>query len=484
MTLKFGTSGVRGLVTEMTDLECFLYTKAYAEYLKKTDADTVCLAGDFRSSTPRIMKAVGYALVKSGLNIDNAGFVPTPTLAFHSMAKKAGAIMVTGSHIPDDRNGIKFYMAEGETLKPDEQAISAIYARMCEDTILENFNEKGMLKTDVDLGPVNETVRANYIQRYLDFFPAGCLAGLHLVFYQHSSVGRTVFPEILEKLGARVTLVGFSNSFVPVDTEAVANPEKLAEWVTTHKADALVSADGDCDRPLLVCEDGKVIRGDVLGILAGSFLGADSVSTPVSCNTALELCGRFSNIDRTKIGSPFVIASMIEAEKAGRKVVVGYEANGGFLTGSDMRISGCEGVLTALPTRDAVLPVLSALVGAKKAGKKLSELVNELPPRYTISGIIREFPTEIGQKIVQAFVDGGVAKANELLSDAFGTCEKIDMTDGARMTFSDGGVLHFRPSGNAPEFRIYTEYSTEQEAIEKNDLAKKLIAEEIKPKFA
>ena len=468
MSLKFGTSGVRGLVTEMTDIECYLYAKAYVSYLKNSGTGKVCIAGDLRSSTPRIMRAVSFAVVEEGLELDNIGFAPTPMLAVHSMSEKAGGIMVTGSHIPDDRNGIKFYMPDGEILKSDEKAISALYAELKKQSLSDCFDSEGMLTADFQTGDVNEAVVEQYISRYTDFFPSGCLSGLKLLFYQHSTVGRTIFPEILSELGADVQLIGWSDSFVAVDTEAVANPEELAAWVKEHKVDALVSADGDCDRPLLVDEKGDFIRGDILGILAGTFLQADSVSTPVSCNTALELSNRFSNITRTKIGSPYVIAAMNDAVSSGNKRVIGYEANGGFLTASDIELPDCNGTLTALPTRDAVLPILATLLASIKAEKSLSELKHELPPRYTVSGIIRGIPTEKGKQIVDSFVTQGVEYVNEKLSDVFGKCTHLDFADGCRMTFEGGGILHFRPSGNAPEFRIYTEYSTEKDAVEYN----------------
>lgn len=484
MGLKFGTSGVRGLVTEMTDLECYLYCKAYAQYLKQTGASTVCVAGDFRSSTPRILKAVAFGIQEAGLTVDYVGFAPTPMLAVHSMAQEAGAVMVTGSHIPDDRNGIKFYMPAGEILKSDEQAISTTYAELKNKPVPDSFDKDGMLKASIELGPVNQAARENYIKRYTGFFPAECLRGLKIVCYQHSTVGRTILPAILETLGAEVQLVGWSDTFVPVDTEAISNPDELAAWVRQYKADALVSADGDCDRPLLVDEKGQIIRGDVLGILAASFLNADSISTPVSCNSAVELCGRFQQVARTQIGSPYVIASMNDAVAAGYSRVIGYEANGGFLAGTDIQLSECNGTLTALPTRDAVLPLLSVLFAAKGAGKPLSGLKDELPPRYTAGGIIREFPTEIGQKIVKVLSENGRETVNGLFAETFGPCAKIDLTDGCRMTFADGGVLHFRPSGNAPEFRIYTEYSTEADAVRNNELGRRFIIETLKPKYS
>ena len=484
MALKFGTSGVRGLVTEMTDLECYLYTKAYVEYLRGTGASAVCIAGDYRSSTPRIIKAVIHAVHESGLKADYIGYAPTPMLAYHSMKAGSGAVMVTGSHIPDDRNGIKFYMPAGEILKDDEQRISAIYADLKTSGRRDGFDSSGMLINPPDPGKINESARVEYVRRYTVFFPAGCLNGLKIVFYQHSTVGRTILPEILEQLGAEVCLTGWSDTFVPVDTEAVDNPEQLAAWVKEHNADALVSADGDCDRPLLVDESGKIVHGDILGILAATFLKADSISTPVSCNTALEQSGRFEKISRTKIGSPFVIAAMNEAVISGCSCVVGYEANGGFLTGTDIAVEGCSGRLTALPTRDAALPILSVLISACRSSKKLSELKSELPPRFTVSGIIREFPTETGKAIVSALSEKGIEYINSVFMETFGECVSLDLTDGCRMSFADGGILHFRPSGNAPEFRIYTEYADEAEAAEKNETGKKFVLNVLKPEFS
>ena len=90
MALKFGTSGVRGLVTDMTDLECYLYCRAYAEYLKESgDVTMVSIAADYRNSSPRILKAVAFGIREAGLEVDYLGYAPTPMLAYESMAKGA-----------------------------------------------------------------------------------------------------------------------------------------------------------------------------------------------------------------------------------------------------------------------------------------------------------------------------------------------------------------------------------------------------------
>jgi phosphomannomutase len=479
MALKFGTSGVRGLVTDMTDRECYLYTRAFVQYVKsKASPDRVAVAGDFRGSTPRIMDAAAHAIRSENITADLCGFISTPAVMNYSMRRNAPSIMVTGSHIPDDRNGIKFNMPWGEVLKPDEAEISARYAQLKQaGTGAEDFGEDGKMKPGVSDsgGTINDTAAAEYSRRFTDYFPGGCLAGFRVVFYQHSSVSRGVLGPVLEALGAEVVLVGYSDSFVPVDTEAVDQPERLAAWVAEHNADALVSTDGDADRPLLVDENGKVVRGDVLGIVVSAFLGADTVATPVSCNTALEKSGKFANVTRTKIGSPYVVEAMNDAVAAGRGPVVGYEANGGFLLASDITDPDTGAVLPALPTRDAILPLLAALLAAKKNGSGVSGLIAALPPRVTASGLLRGFPNDEGKALVARFEEAGKRLAEEIFSPRFGPVDSLDFTDGARITFESADVVHFRPSGNAPEFRVYTESATEQRAVDNNQIALEIV---------
>ncbi len=461
MPLKFGTSGVRGPVEAMTDRECALFTAAFLDYLQGRErVQTVVLGGDFRGSTPRILRAVAFGIRQSGACVCFGGFVPTPALMHYAVRRHQPSIMVTGSHIPDDRNGIKFNLPTGEVLKRDETEILRRYGRLKaaeeEDRAAGRspFTTDGELRAEHvrELGEPEAAVAGEYMERYLKAFAGDCLAGMKVVVYQHSAVIRALLPDLLARLGAEVVTVGWSDRFVPVDTEAVDDPERLAGWVREHRADALVSADGDSDRPLVVDEQGRVIRGDVLGILTAVALEADAVATPVSCNSALELCGRFGSIRRTRIGSPYVIEAMEAALAEGAARVVGYEANGGFLLGSDLD----DRRLTALPTRDAALPILTVLDAARQAGRPLSALVDELPPRFTCSGLLRQVPSDSGKAMVI-----NLDQQREILAEALfgelGSVERWDFTDGARMTLADGGVLHLRPSGNAPEFRVYTE---------------------------
>jgi phosphomannomutase len=322
---------------------------------------------------------------------------------------------------------------------------------------------------------VRTSATEDYVARYLAFFPNDCLKGLRLGVYQHSAVGRDVIARVLAGLGAEVTPLGRSDTFIPVDTEAI-RPEdvELARgWAKEHGFDAIASADGDSDRPLISDEHGKWIRGDVAGVLCAKYLGADSVSTPVSCNSAVDLSGWFAEVKRTKIGSPFVVSSMLDAARRGLKCVVGYEANGGFLLNSPVSRDGRT--LAALPTRDALILIISLLLLARREGKTLSQLVATLPPRYTASGLLKNCPVEKSQAILARFGTGDEAKDQAELVAAFGgvvgasAVTAINRTDGVRVTFANGEIVHLRPSGNAPEFRCYTEASSEDRVNALND---------------
>ena len=323
--VKFGTSGARGLVTEMTDRICYAYTRGFLQFLedagelRQRNAD-VLVGGDLRPSTGRLMQAVMRGATDAGYRPVNCGRIPSPAIALLSLQRRIPAVMVTGSHIPDDRNGIKFNKCSGEVLKEDEFKIT----RQVVDLDDSLFRSDGHWHQPAgDSSEVSPDGIRGYLVRYRDAFPASALQGLRVGVYQHSAVGRDVIAEILQQLGADVKLLGRSDRFIPVDTEAIREEdvELARRWAAEFHFDAIVSADGDSDRPLVSDETGAWLRGDVAGILCARFLAADSVSTPVSCNTAVEKCGWFPEVRRTRIGSPYVVASMLEATAKGLSLI-------------------------------------------------------------------------------------------------------------------------------------------------------------------
>ena len=400
------------------------------------------------------------------------GHVPTPALAYYAFARKIPSLMVTGSHIPDDRNGIKFHRTTGEVLKADEAGIAR--QTLIQDPL--RFTADGQLNDTAPL-PAVQAIEDDDLQRYLNFFGDKALSGLTIGVYEHSAVGRDLLAAILRALGATVLPLGRSTTFIPVDTEAL-RPEDILlgrQWASEHHLDAIVSTDGDSDRPLLADHRGEWLRGDILGLLCARELEADCVVTPVSSNTALERSGAFRRTIRTRIGSPYVIAAMDEAPHENAGIICGYEANGGFLLGS--RVIREERELAPLPTRDAVLPLVSVLAAAKT--RPIADLCADLPKRVTCSDRLKDFPTGHSQALLAWLTAGSDAERTARIETHFqplaGQLADIDQTDGLRMSFTSGAVIHLRPSGNAPELRCYTEMDGEESARRLNEAALKLV---------
>lgn len=439
--IEFGTSGARGLVTDFTPEVCIAFTYSFIAVMKSSYRfNQVALAVDNRPSSYSMAMACAAALETMGLEPVYYGVIPTPALAYKAMTDAIPCIMVTGSHIPFDRNGLKFYRPDGEISKSDELAILS-----AEETFSVASNR-------LYLEPRADAATA-YMERYTSLFESPPLVGMKLGIYEHSSAGRDIYAVLFERLGAEVISLERTEHFVPIDTEAVseADQDKAKKWSQLHNLDAIFSTDGDGDRPLVADESGNWLRGDILGLLCAAKLGIVSVAIPVSCNTAVSSCGKFENVTHTKIGSPYVLEAFSELNLKYASVA-GFEANGGFLLGSHVEFNGQP--LAPLPTRDAVLPALILFVSAQLS--KISAMVSDLPQRFTYSDRIKDFPREKSKKIIEL----GASDISSLMSELhFDKHEivSVDQTDGLRVVFLGGDILHLRPSGNAPELRCYAE---------------------------
>ena len=160
--------------------------------------------------------------------------------------------------------------------------------------------------------------------------------------------------------------------------------------------------------------------------------------------------------------------SLVDEDKA---AVAGYEANGGFLLQTDLTRTfedGATRTLKALPTRDALLPMLAVMVRVREERMCVVDLLKKLPKRFTLSDRLKEFPTELAeireQKLGKKLFGALTAKPSRFKpkdgstpAPFHGEIVSIDETDGYRMEFDSGDIVHLRPSGNAPEFRCYVE---------------------------
>ncbi|TMO67075.1 phosphomannomutase [Pseudoalteromonas aurantia] len=512
-TVVFGTSGARGLVSKLTANVCGAFTANFITVMREFfEFDQLAIAIDNRPSSYAIAQACAQICAQLNIRVIYYGVIPTPAMAYSAMQDKTPAIMVTGSHIPFDRNGLKFYRPDGEITKQDELSIVTF------NTLFEPVTRLPELTT-------SKVATERYILRYTGLFEENnsanpdslILAGRRIGIYEHSSAGRDIYRQIFKQLGATVISLGRSNEFVPIDTEAVSagDTRRALDWVNEYQLDALFSTDGDGDRPLLADEQGEWLRGDILGLLCAKALHIDALAVPINCNTAIELSGAFNNVIRTKIGSPYVIEvfngigkdeankslntdSLSEAQSASSALhcrqgmlegtvcdkkgaaqanIAGFEANGGFLLGSTLHYNGK--LLEALPTRDALLPALIVLADAKAKRLPLSALVAALPKRYTcsdrlqnISALLSEQLLEDAKQNPQAFLKkllvGIKEHTNTSINEEVNSAElnsiKINTLDGLRMHFNNDDYVHIRASGNAPELRCYVEASSKQRA--------------------
>ena len=526
--LKFGTSGRRGEVIHLTQLEVYINALAELRYLQGlspslggiVQGQEFFFACDLRPSSASyvieqggcggIAQAVERAIRDAGMQPVFLGRIPTPALTLFAISRQRGSMMITGSHIPFDRNGYKSNTSQGELLKEHEEPISQVVTQVRNNLYSQPFarspfDEQGRFKTGhAELPPETATAKDEYVRRYTTFFQGSSLQGKRLLVYQHSAVGRDLLVEILRLLGAEVIPAGRSDTFVPIDTENIDEAQLAVIQELVDEAcsngrpiDAVVSVDGDSDRPLILGVDAATRKvnffgGDLVGVVTAEYLGADAVVVPISCNDGIDRGGLASVTEpKTRIGSPYVIAGMEAARRKGCRVICGWEANGGFLTGSDIERTGRT--LNALPTRDAFLPILSTLFSAQERGLSLTERFAKLPRRFSRAALLKDFPRAVSMKIVERFSpvdarvrdvafssadtkvldpEGGKIQVSEIELrrirtiradlESFFTPEMgfspiahLNYTDGVRITFDNRDVAHFRPSGNADELRMY-----------------------------
>ena len=216
-----------------------------------------------------------------------------------------------------------------------------------------------------------------------------------------------------------------------------------------------------------------------------------------------------TGFQKTKIGSPYVISALDELRRAGKHTrIVGWEANGGFLTGSDLPLTA--GTLTALPTRDSALPILANLFAAAERRIGLAALWNRLPARFGRAGLLDNVPVALSQAILAHLIPPGEVIEVEfdstgrvldrgrpgapptLLTEpaiqdwqqrrltlmrfftpalGFDVIVRINVLDGVRIYFRNGDVAHVRPSGNAPQLRIYANSDSQARADQIAELA-------------
>ncbi len=426
MPSLFGTSGIRGPAnTLFTPQFCFDIGRTFAVFLDRNNQiGTVAVGIDTRSSSPHISQNIIYGLRYAGRDVVHLGAIPVPAANYSVLSMGViGAIMVTGSHIDITSNGVKFFSMKEEINKEQEIEISEIY-----------FGLKEQVSPTPVTGTIPQSSRGinNYIEMLLSLVDHP-MPKMKIVIDPGNGGQTEVIKTVLRELGAEFITINadIQEPLISRDTEEDGVFAVLQEKVKEEHADLGVAFDSDGDRCVFVDKNGNFVTGDYSGTILAKWNASDSVVCPINVSSVINFIGK--EVIRTRVGSPFVIAGM---KKYGSNF--GFESNGGCIH-EDVMLS-----------RDGGTTFIKMLNILKWSRLSLYELVEELP-RFYIRRSKFSCPTEKFTAILE--------KAKGFL-----TSQSLDTTDGVKLILDANTWVLFRPSGNAPEFRVFVESNQETKA--------------------
>lgn len=437
MPRLFGTDGVRGLANGeviTVDLALGLAQAAATVLTRGRHADQVrgegrrpraVLARDPRVSGEFIAAAVAAGLASSGIDVLDAGVIPTPAAAFLVGDIDADfGVMVSASHNPAPDNGIKFFALGGVKL-PDE----------VEDRIEAALAGPKLAPTGAGVGRIRRFADAE--DRYLLHLLGALdvrLDGLKVVIDAANGAAAGVSPQVFADAGAQVTVIGADPDGLNIN-EGVGSThlEKLQATVRLTGADLGIAHDGDADRCLAVDGDGRVIDGDqIMAILAISLksrgrLAHDTLAVTTMSNLGLRVAMAEHGIHlvQTGVGDRYVLEAMGE-----HGLSLGGEQSGHIIF-SEHATTG-DGILTGLQ--------LAAEMA--RTGKSIAELASVMTVYPQVLVNVRG-------------VDHHALHADEVIADAVRRHESA---------LGDDGRVLLRPSGTEPLVRVMVEAREQAEA--------------------
>lgn len=385
MKKLFGTDGIRAVAGQypLDQPTVHAIGVALAHSLAKTASSPRVLLGmDTRESSPWIAATLTAGLISGGASVESAGVITTPAVAFLTRAHSFSAgVVISASHNPWEDNGIKVFGPDGFKL-PDatEIAIEEEILRRLESQT--NSKEPGTTKQQTP--PLNEADRAEYIRFLLAAVPGLSLDGRRIVVDCANGAASAVAPELFAGLGGEVIITHASPDGCNINEHCGAlHPEIVAGAVRHYEASMGITFDGDADRSLFADENGSVVNGDAVLLLAardlqerGLLTNSTVVATTMS-NMGLEAALKRSGIQmlRAPVGDKYVLEQMQATGAA-----LGGEQSGHIIFSG--RSTTGDGLLTALLLLDII----------HRSGKTLAELVADLKvfPQVIVNVKVRE----------------------------------------------------------------------------------------------
>lgn len=431
MARLFGTDGVRGVANKDITAELALDLSVAAAHVLAEVGEfnghrPVAVVGrDPRASGEFLAAATAAGLASAGVDVRDAGVLPTPAIAYLVAEQEADlGAMLSASHNPMPDNGIKFFARGGHKLADD-----------LEDQIENRLRDNWQRPTGADVGRITPLVDGadRYVAHLLSVVPHR-LDGLHVVIDAAHGAAFEVAPRAFRQAGAEVTVIGGEPDGINInDGYGSTHIGRLKEAVVAAGADLGIALDGDADRCLAVDAAGGEVDGDqIMAILAlamkeqGALPGDTLVATVMSNLGMIRALGDAGiKVLQTAVGDRYVLEGM---------------KGGGFTLGGEQ--SGHVVMLDHSTTGDGTLTGLMLASRVAATGRTLADL----------AGVMTHFP----QVLVNVKgVDKAALDANTVVADA---------VRAAQGELGETGRVLLRKSGTEPVVRVMVEAADGEQA--------------------
>lgn len=424
----FGTSGIRGHAdTLFTEQFCFDIGRTFVKFLEKHyTVGPIAVGMDPRDSSPRIKQQLFKGLAISNMKLFDEGIAPVPSMNWLiKNTEIVAGIIVTGSHIAPELNGVKFYAHDEEVSIEDQKNIENIY---------EELKEKDKPpETEVEI--IQEDRARSLYSKMLAKMIENPLPKWKVAVDCANGAQSIVIPMLLKNFGLEVFEVNCNteSEFIArdTDTDDKAEVEELKKTVLKEQCDFGIAYDGDGDRVVFIDEKGQFVLGEYSCSLIAKNSPGDKLVTPISSSQVVDTIGK--KVIRTKVGSPYVVGKMKE-----HNVSFGFEPNGGAIFADIMY------------TRDGGSMTMKLLKLFSKHEGSFSSMVAELPKYYMLRTKV-DYKWELKDKIIE--------EAKKKFKGI-----RIEEIDGLKIWINKQSWILFRSSQNAPEFRVFAESIAEDKA--------------------
>lgn len=442
--LKVSVSGIRGIWNQSLTLSLLSdYTQAFGRYVLEQSGKRVLLGRDARTTGALISSYCASILNAMGMDVDDAGIVPTPTVLYGVRQGYDAGLIITASHNPPEWNALKFVKKGG--FFTGEKDLAVILKHLGKTVPAAQFNKVGNTGSapgvmDQHIKAVIESVDAEAIRK----------KKYRVVLDPVNSAGAVITERLLKGLGCEVKLINgtVDGTFGRGTEPTPENLKHLAAVIKEFKADAAFAQDPDADRLVVADETGRVLSEE--NTLSLALLAAmprhKNAAVVVNLSTSQangDIAARFGGrLIRSKVGEANVVEKIHETGAA-----IGGEGNGGVIY---------PAVNTA---RDSLVGAALTLELMALTGKTLSQCAQDIPAyvmrkeKYDFKGSL----DALFEKLLAAFPGAG-----------------INREDGLWLGFADGW-LHVRASNTEPIVRLIAEAKEESVLDERMKKAAGLI---------